>query len=180
VAGHKHIHFGLPAGRPFKIKMSFGSVSEMSSYTGTDIEPFDMVMINSDVDDPNNARLYMRNSGNNGWIYITDLSGAQGIQGPPGPQGVSIARIEIVNYRLKVTYTNGRSYTLSPSLRGQEGVGIQQVSFVNYGVKFTMTNGNSYTTPSLRGEKGEKGDPGTGGSYLDYDSEQEALTVTFG
>ena len=181
VAGHKHIHFGLPVGRPFQIKKTFASVSAMSSYTGTDIEPFDMVMIDSNVDDPNNARLYMRSGGNNSWIYITDLSGAQGIQGPQGPQGVGIASTSLVNYQLRVTYTDGHSQTLSPPIQGPQGVGIQQVSFTSdYRVKFTMTNGSSYTSLPIRGEKGEKGDPGTGGSYLDYDSEQETLTVTFG
>lgn len=153
VGGHKHIQFGLPVGRPFQIKKTFASVSAMTSYTGTDIEAYDMVMITSDVEDPNNARLYMRNSTNSGWTYITDLSGAQGIQGPSGPQGVGIASTSLVNYQLKVTYTDGSTQTLSPSIRGPQGP---------------------------RGEKGEKGDPGAGGSTLQYDSEQDKLTILFG
>ena len=156
VAGHKHIHFGLPVGRPFQIKKTFASVSAMTSYTGTDIEPFDMVMIDSNVADPNNARLYMRNSGNNGWIYITDLSGAQGIQGPQGPQGVGIASTSLVDYQLEITYTDGHSQTLSPSIQGPQGIRGE------------------------KGEKGEKGEPGAGGSDFQYDSEQDKLTVVFG
>lgn len=87
MSGHKHIHFGIPQGKPFAIKRSFASVAAMQAYTGSDVALYDFVVIASNVDDPDNAKLYMKN-GSSSWMYITDLSGAQGIQGPEGPRGI--------------------------------------------------------------------------------------------
>ena len=45
----------------------------------------DYVMIASSVEIQDNAKLYTR--GQSEWIFITDFSGATGIQGEQGPQG---------------------------------------------------------------------------------------------
>ena len=42
----------------------------------------DYVMIASSVDDENNAKLYVKTA--TAWVFITDFSGAQGIQGQQG------------------------------------------------------------------------------------------------
>lgn len=46
----------------------------------------DYVMIASNVEVEDNAKLYTR--GEEEWIFITDFSGATGIQGEQGPQGI--------------------------------------------------------------------------------------------
>ena len=46
----------------------------------------DYVMIASSVEVQDNAKLYTR--GESAWIFITDFSGATGIQGEQGPQGI--------------------------------------------------------------------------------------------
>ena len=44
------------------------------------------VMIASDTQDPDNSKMYVKNSEGT-FTYLNDLSGAQGIQGPTGPTG---------------------------------------------------------------------------------------------
>lgn len=50
------------------------------------VEEGKFVLIASNVDDTDNAKLYVK--GANSFTYLTDMSGAQGIQGPQGPQGI--------------------------------------------------------------------------------------------
>lgn len=68
-------------GEPFKIKKTYGSVSEMNS-DFANMEFGDYVMIASSVDVEDNAKLYTR--GENAWIFISDFSGAMGIRGETG------------------------------------------------------------------------------------------------
>lgn len=75
-----------PAGEPFSIKRTFASIAEMEAYTGTDVSDGQFVAIVSNEEDPDNAKLYIKNG--NSWIFIMDMSGARGIQGPQGPQGI--------------------------------------------------------------------------------------------
>lgn len=189
VDGHKHISLGLIPGQPFVIKKSFNSVSQMESYTGTDVKVNDFVIITATVEDPDNAKLYMKTS--SGWFFVTDLSGATGIQGPVGPTGNGIANAVVNNnYELVLTFTNGTTYT-SGSIRGAQGLtgptgnGISSTTLNNdYTLTLGYTNGTSWTSPnSIRGEKGDKGDkgdPGVGSTMLSYDSTNNYLTVTFG
>ena len=44
------------------------------------------VLIASNIDDPDNSKLYVKNS-EGSFTFESDLSGAQGIQGPIGPVG---------------------------------------------------------------------------------------------
>lgn len=75
-----------PKGDPFKIKKTYESIEAMESDDTDDVSEGDMVIINTDdVEDPDNAKLYVKTS--DGWGFITDLSGAQGIKGETGPQG---------------------------------------------------------------------------------------------
>ena len=159
VDGHKHIVFGLVPGHPFVIKKSFATVAAMNAYSGSDIVLYDFVIITSNVEDPDNAKMYMKSStgtGANTWTFITDLSGSQGIQGPKGDTGNGIASA-VVNssYQIVITFTDGTSYT-SGSVRGPQG---------NKGDK---------------GDKGDKGEPGSGGADVTYDATNQKLTVAFG
>lgn len=71
------------AGKDFEIAKTFSSVKEMS---GTGLSEGDFVLISSNVEDEDNAKLYVWNGSD--FNFISDLSGTQGIKGERGPQGV--------------------------------------------------------------------------------------------
>ena len=71
-------------GEPFTIKKTYSSVAEMNA-DFDNMELNDYVMIASSVQIEDNAKLYVR--GEEEWIFITDFSGATGIQGPKGDKG---------------------------------------------------------------------------------------------
>lgn len=57
-----------------------------AGYATDDVPAGGFVVIDTgNTDDEENARLYLK--GETSYIYITDLSGAQGLTGPAGPQG---------------------------------------------------------------------------------------------
>jgi len=126
--GVKVFIFGIPrgrtgdtgaAGRPgkdFRITKTFPSIAAMEAYTGTDVEVNDWVMISSTVEDPDNAKIYVKLE--NSWGFITDMSGAQGIKGDTG-NGIDSAVLN-ADYTLTLTFTNGATYT-TPSIRGVAG-----------------------------------------------------------
>ena len=72
-----------PQGEPFTIKKTYSSVAAMNA-DFANMQLNDYVMIASSVETPDNAKMYVR--GEVEWIFITDFSGATGIQGEQGPQ----------------------------------------------------------------------------------------------
>ncbi len=74
-------------GDPFSISKTYPGVYEMNAdYDNTEVKIGDMVLISTvDVDDPDNAKLYVKTETN--FRYISDLSGAQGIKGEKGDKG---------------------------------------------------------------------------------------------
>ena len=97
-------------GDPFTIAKTYASVSAMNAdVSNPEVKDGSFVMIASTVEDPDNAKLYVKSGSK--FTFITDLSGAQGIkgekgntgdrgpqgdqgiQGPVGPQGVRGSRI---------------------------------------------------------------------------------------
>ena len=97
-------------GDPFTIYRTFSSVAEMEA--DLTVPDGQFVVIASDVEDPDNARLYVRTS--EGYFFITDLSGAQGFKGDPG---VSITH-EWDGTVLVLTDASGTTRT---DLRGEKG-----------------------------------------------------------
>ena len=83
VNGHKHVAFGIPkgdTGDAFHIVKTYASVAAMNAdYSGTDTHVGDYVMIVSTVEDPDNAKVYIK--GSSAWSFVVDMSGATGIQG---------------------------------------------------------------------------------------------------
>lgn len=68
------------------IVKTFDSVAQMLTTWETDGVPIGkFVLIASNVDDEDNAKLYVKTEG--GYLYLTDLSGAQGIKGEKGDKG---------------------------------------------------------------------------------------------
>ena len=67
-------------GAGFSIARSYPSVAAMNAGHATDDVPLGgFVIIESNVDDPDNAKLYYK--GEHAYVYLTDMSGSQGIQG---------------------------------------------------------------------------------------------------
>lgn len=75
---------GVP-GKPFGIKKAYNSVADMNANFSSDLDEGDFCIIASNVEDKDNADLYVRQGTK--MKLIVDLSGATGIQGPAGPQG---------------------------------------------------------------------------------------------
>ena len=75
---------GVP-GKGFSITKTYASVDAMNADVANLAEG-DFVMIASNPEDPNNAKLFTKQG--DAMKEIADLSDAQGIQGPQGPQGV--------------------------------------------------------------------------------------------
>lgn len=81
--GKEHF-FTVKNGRPFTVARIYSSFAEMEDGCASDGVPLGgfVVIDTGNVEDEENARLYVKGSA--GYAYITDLSGAMGIQGPPG------------------------------------------------------------------------------------------------
>lgn len=71
-------------GKAFTIDKTYSSVLDMEA-DFNNMEVGSYVMIASNVESEDNARLYYRDT--NEWKFISDFSGATGIQGEQGPQG---------------------------------------------------------------------------------------------
>lgn len=75
-----------PQGNPFSIKKIYSSISEMNKdYNGEDVAIGEFVLINTDINDEDNSKLFVKTDVE--FRFLTDLSGAQGIQGPKGETG---------------------------------------------------------------------------------------------
>ncbi len=71
-----------PQGEPFFISKIFKSVDEMNRSWETDGVPFGRyVAIDTDVENDEAAQVYIKTE--QGYKFVTDLSGKQGIEGPP-------------------------------------------------------------------------------------------------
>ena len=104
-------------GDPFTVKKTFESIDEMESYDGDDLNDGDFIMISSNVSDEDNAKLYIKTD--DGFGFITDLSGTQGMKGEAG-RGISNITHNVDN-TLTFYYTDGTSFTTG-NIRGQIGL----------------------------------------------------------
>lgn len=78
----QYVNTGIAAiGDAFTYKKEYPSVEAMEADWGTaDVKLGEYVLINTnDVEDPDDAKVYLKTQ--NGWKFIVDLSGVQGIQG---------------------------------------------------------------------------------------------------
>lgn len=75
-----------PAGKPFSIKKTYATVALLNANGPNDLSEGDFAIIDSTVDDADNAKLFVWTGGKAS--LVTDMSGAQGVQGPQGKQGV--------------------------------------------------------------------------------------------
>lgn len=115
-------------GKDFKIVKTFPSIAEMN---GDGFSDGDFTMIASDVNDPDDGKLYVWNG--TIFTYIADLSGSQGIKGDTGKTGDKGDKGDT----------------------GDQGLSAYQVA-VNAGFSGSV---NQWLA-SLVGAKGDKGDKG--------------------
>ena len=73
-----------PTGEGFSIYKTYASIVDMEA-DANNVQVGKFVLITSNTEDEDNAKLFVKS--NNNFVYLTDLSGAQGIQGPVGPTG---------------------------------------------------------------------------------------------
>lgn len=134
-----------PVGAPFQVKKIYDSVEAMNAdYSGSDVAIGEFVLIDTgNVEDPDNSKLYVK--GPTQYDFVTDLSGAQGIQGPKGDTG-SPAGFGSITATVDDT------------------TGTPQVSVQADGPNTAKNISFSFT--GLKGEKGEKGDPGDAGAQI--------------
>ena len=117
------------AGKDFRIVKTFPSIATMN---GTGFSDGDFTMIASDVNDPDDGKLYVWNG--TSFTYIADLSGSQGIKGDTGKTGDKGDKGDT----------------------GDQGLSAYQVA-VNAGFSGSV---NQWLA-SIVGPKGDKGDTGT-------------------
>lgn len=148
-----------PQGEPFSIKKIYSSIEEMKwDFTSEELELGDMVIINTDnVDDEDNAKVFIK--GAYEFIFVVDLSGATGIQGPKGdrgPQGVQ-----------GLQGPKGE-----PGIQGPKGDRGEQ------GPKGDRGPQGEKGIQGPQGEKGEKGDPGVGADLDELDNRYAPISHT--
>lgn len=93
-------------GKGFSISCIYNSVAEMNASAATDgYSVGDFVLVTSDVEDEDNAKLYVKDTARS-YKFLTDMSGATGIQGKDGVSvvGVSPAGNKTVDGRKVDTY----------------------------------------------------------------------------
>lgn len=173
-----YVSTGVKAiGDAFTIVKTYPSVAEMQAdYTGEDVKIGQFVMIDTgDVNNPEDSQLYLK--GDTEWKFISDLSGAQGIQGLSAYQvavqegfvgteeewlqslkGDKGDKGDIGNTGpqgepgIAATIEVGETVTLEP---GESALVENTGNETNAVLKFSLPKG-------AKGDKGDKGDTGEG------------------
>lgn len=133
-------------GQGFSIAKTYNSISAMNAGFATDGLPEGAFVIieNGNVNDPDNAKLYVKGAAAYG--FITDMSGSQGIKGETGAKG-------------------------EQGSKGEQGVGISAVTIdggtnVSDGISYTLTiqkTDNSSVPVTFIAPRGIKGENGADG-----------------
>lgn len=129
-------------GAPFSIAKIYQSVEAMNAdFSGADVSEGQFVLIETgDVEDEDNSKLYVK--GSTAYEYVTDLSGAQGIQGPKGDTG-----------------PQGEAGPQGP--QGIQGLQGPQGETGPAGPQGEAGPQGPQGVQGLQGEQGPQGDPGT-------------------
>lgn len=148
-------------GEGFSIYKTYRSVEAMTQ-DAANIPEGKFVMITTDVEDPDNAKVFVKDTAS--FVFICDLSGSQGIQGPPGADGKQGPRGE-----------QG-----IPGPRGEQGLQGEQGPIGPRGLtgpKGERGPQGIQGEPGPQGPKGPKGDKGDAFEYSDFTEAQLAKLV---
>ena len=168
-------------GDPFFISKVYNSVAEMhADYSNNEVKVGQFIVIETgNVNDEDNAKLFIK--GNTSYEFLTDLSGAQGMQGPAGIQGEqgvqgpagvqgvgirSIAKTDTQGIRdiYTITLTDGGTATFSVTngTNGNDGVSVTNASIDSNGnLVISLSNQNELTLGKVVGSNGKDGADGT-------------------
>ncbi len=156
-------------GDAFSVSKVYSSIAEMNAGYATDgVKVGGFVVIDTgNVEDEDNAKLFVK--GNAQYDYLTDMSGAQGIQGPRGTgissidQTTTSTASEGVN-EATISLTDGTSYKIRyrNGAKGDKGTSISKVeqttkSTADSGtnvVRITLDDGTSSEFKVRNGSKG--------------------------
>lgn len=155
-------------GKGFTIKKVYSSFDEMEGdKNGDDVEENEFVLISTDTEDPYNSQLYIKVKNDDGsceYKLLTDLSGAQGIQGV-GIQSIEKTASNGVVDTYTITYTDGNKTTFtvrnSENLNIENGQGdgaIQQkVEVVHNNIRYGKTTATGEGATALNGSTNASG-----------------------
>ena len=143
-------------GEPFSIFKTYSSVQAMN-LDSPNIPQGSFVLITSNVEDEDNAKIYVKTASN--LQFITDLSGAKGIKGDKGEQGLQ---------GLKGDNGVTPNITIGSVIQGDETKVELTGTLENPILNFTLQKGDKGEQgesgfpgiPGDKGEPGEKGEPG--------------------
>ena len=142
-------------GDPFTVRKTYASVADMEAdFSGTDTSEGDFVVIASDVEDEDNAKVFVK--GVTAWVFITDMSGAQGIKGDPCT--VEVGTVSTLPVGNPATVTN-----TGTSVNAVLNFGIPQGPQGPRGEKGEKGDIGPQGPQGLQGEKGDTGDTGLQG-----------------
>jgi len=135
-------------GEPFTIKKTYATTAAMTAdYDNMAVNDF--VMISGSVEDPDNAKMFVKGTTEDPtyrWNFVTDFSGATGIQGPQGVQGVQGVQGPAGDSGVYIG-------TTTPS--GSQNVWIDTSGTTDI---LKISNGSTWTTiPSVTGADGRDG-----------------------
>lgn len=160
--------FYLPEGVGFRISKTYESIEAMNAGFETDnVPPYGFVVIDTgDVEDDDNAKLYIKNP--DGYEFLTDLSGAQGIKGDTGVGIFSITPSgtdENGNNVYTITLTNGETSTIIAP-KGDKGASGVQAATAGMFTLEVEENGDLYVNFVDQGEAPQfEYEPDTGDLY---------------
>lgn len=118
-------------GKPFQIVKEYGTIAEMEAdHANPAVEIGEFVIITSNVEDPDNSKLYLKTG--KCWSFITDMSGMQGLQGAKGDSGTTTVIKTVTGAAgtpAKVensgTPSDARlTFTIPQGIKGEKGDGI--------------------------------------------------------
>lgn len=148
-----------PKGEGFSISKVYASVEEMNSgYASDGLEQGDFVIITSDVESEDNAKLYVK--GPSQYDFVTDMSGATGIQGEQGIQGIQGISLRMKGaWAAETSYVNNTSYIDLVTHEGQTYACLEDhTSSADF-----ATDNAKWILIAQKGADGAKGEQGPAG-----------------
>lgn len=169
-------------GYPFRIMKIYSSVAAMNADFATcGLQEGELVAIQSNVEDPDNAKLYSK--GTTQWEFIVDMSGATGIQGPQGIQGfigdslsasfsgttLTVTTTDHTGATVATTSSNLKGDSVVPSFSGTT-LTVNQVNVAGQTVSTTSSN--------LKGDSCKGEFSGTTLTITNYDKDNVTLSTS--
>ena len=177
------------AGKDFQIKKTYDTVAAMTAdYSNPDVAEGDFVIIAGNVEDPDNAKLYVK--GSSAFTLLTDLSGAQGFKGETGASAtIAVGTVTTGSAGSSASVTNSGTataavfnFTLPKGATGDKGdkgsqgdaatITIGTVTTGAAGTNASVVNAgdsvnaefNFVIPQGIQGIQGEKGNDGADGA----------------